>query len=132
MSHRYPRSGRVDASHHSGHHGNMQLSALLAASQLLLVSVLLTSGCGGGGGGGGGACRCDFGDSCEQYSAGCGFIECESNGMNAYASGSCSLDDAVGKCTCATDSMVTYYRSDHPDPEEDCDFFCDNGVYEAL
>ena len=36
-----------------------------------------------------------------------------------------------GVCRCASEDLTTYYTADYDDPEGDCDFFCDDGVYEA-
>ena len=75
-------------------------------------------------------CHCDWGDSCDEYTAGCAFQECESGGMNAKFSGPCALEGVIGTCTCPSESLVTYYTSQITDPEGECDFWCDDGVYE--
>ena len=103
---------------------------------MLGTAPALASGCGGddggGGGGGGSTCHCSWGDSCDEYSAGCAFQECESNGMNVKSSGACPMDDVIGTCTCASESLVTYYTSQITDPQGECDFWCDDGVYQPL
>jgi hypothetical protein len=83
----------------------------------------------GGGSGGGARCHCEWGDSCDEYASGCGFQECESDGMNVKASGACSQEDVIGTCTCASEDLVTYYRSGTSDPQSQCEFWCDDGVY---
>jgi len=77
-------------------------------------------------------CHCEWGDTCEELSADCSTTECESNGANAKGQGACSQTDVVGSCSCASQALVTYYRSSFTgDPQSDCEFWCDDGVYEA-
>ena len=98
---------------------------------MLGLGLLIASGCGGDDeGGGGGTCHCDWGGSCDEWSAGCAFQECESGGMDVKASGGCSQQDVTGVCTCASESLVTYYTSQITDPQGECDFWCDDGVYQ--
>jgi len=88
--------------------------------------------CGGddaGDSSGGAQCHCEWGDSCDEHSSGCGFIECESNGMDAKSPGACSQDDVIGTCRCASEDLVIYYRSGTSDPQGECAFWCDDGVY---
>src|SRR5690554_5505534 len=89
------------------------------------------SGCGGDddGGGGGAQCHCEWSDSCDEYSSGCQFLECVSNEMDVKAPGACNQEDVIGTCTCASEGLVTYYRSSVSDPQGQCEFWCDDGVY---
>lgn len=100
---------------------------------LLLTSPAFTIGACSGDDDGSSSCHCEWGDSCEELSADCGTTECETDGTSVKASGSCSQTDVIGSCTCASEHLVTYYRSSFTnDPQEDCEFFCDDGVYQAF
>jgi hypothetical protein len=74
-------------------------------------------------------CHCEWGDTCDEYSSGCAFLDCESNGQNVKAEGACPQEDVIGVCTCASENLVTYYRSGVADPAQECSFWCDDGMY---
>jgi len=114
------------------HHAFMTGQRGLVLAVALGLTLTLAGGCGGDGSNSGSStCHCDFGDSCEEYSSDCAFTECEHNGMNAKGNGSCSLEGVVGVCPCPDDDVTTYYTADYPDPQDDCDFWCGEGVYQA-
>lgn len=108
----------------------LQLCTLL----VLAAGAVAVSGCGSdddGGSGGGGTCHCDWGDSCDEYHSGCGFLDCESDSVNVKEAGACPQEGVVGTCTCASEDYVTYYTNAISDPAGECAFWCDDGVYAA-
>lgn len=101
---------------------------------LLTLPAFTIGACSGddGGSSSGPDCHCEWGDTCEELTADCSTTECESNGANAKGKGACSQADVVGSCDCPSESVVIYYRSSfNSDPQEDCEFFCDDGIYAA-
>ncbi len=99
----------------------------------VVLGAAVVSGCGSDddGGSGGGTCHCEWGDSCDEYSLGCAFLECESDSGDVKAAGACPQNDVIGSCACPSEDLVTYYRSAVSDPAGECAFWCDEGVYEA-
>jgi len=111
------------------------LFRVCTCSLLLIASASLVGACSGdddGGSSGGGACHCEFVDHCDEQFSYCESTECEHNGENALGSGACDQTDVIASCDCPSQETVTYYRSSYSgDPQEDCEFFCDDAVYTA-
>jgi len=105
----------------------------MTTASLIAALALLAGACGGDDddANSGGTCSCNWGDSCEEYSSGCALMECESNGQDVKSTNRCSQEGVLATCTCASDDYVAYYY-DLANAQSDCEFFCDDGVYEEL
>ncbi len=111
----------------------MRKVALVTLATFTLGLSLLVGACSGDSDSsdGGGVCSCNWGNSCDEYSSGCAFTECESDGQDVKSNAPCSRDGAVATCSCPSEDYVVYYY-DLTGAQSECEFFCDDGVFQEL